>query len=453
MRARRFLVAWDLNRKKILVVGGGAVGEGKVETLLDSGGRIVVVDPGLTPRLADLAARGRIEWSPRRFRPYDVWGATLVVAATGDPDTNGRIRRWAHLLRIMVNAVDDPDRCDVIIPAVVRRGPATIAISTDGTSPGGARFMRHTVSEALPDEIGLLLEHAATARTQLRSTGAYRYDYQAWQQRFFRPGLELIRAGKSSELEGLRDTFVGGFSDPTPRRSGRVTMVGAGPGGADLITVRGAAALATADVVVYDRLADPALLDLAPVATERVPVGKRKGSGTPQDEINLLMSDRAGRGDHVVRLKGGDPFVFGRGTEEIDSLLDAGITVEVIPGLSSALAAPLLAGIPLTERGLASSFAVLSGHRDGEVDQDWEALAMGPDTLVLMMAASNAEVIASRLIAAGRKASEPAAAVHRAGYEDQRHAVTTLEGLAADGCPFPSPCVIVVGAVAARAVP
>ena len=448
--ARRFLMAWDLDGKKILVVGGGPVGEGKVEALHDSGGRIVVVDPELTPRLADLAAQGRIRWIRRRFRPYDVWSSALVVAATGDPKTNGRIRRWAHLFGIMVNAVDDPPRCDVIIPAVVRRGPATIAISTNGMSPGGARFMRHLIGDAIPPDIGDLLEHAAIARARLRDTAAYRYDYQAWHQRLFEPGLGLIRAGRTAELGELRETFIAEFADPTPRRSGRVTLVGAGPGGADLITVRGAAALATADLVVYDRLADPSLLDLASVVAERVPVGKRKGSGASQNDINALMRERAARGDHVVRLKGGDPYVFGRGAEEVDALAEAGIPVEVVPGLSSALAGPLLAGISLTERGKAASFTVISGHRDGEADQDWEAVASGPDTLVILMAASNADVIAERLIAGGRKENEPAAVIHRVGFEDQRHVVTNLEGLATEGCPFPSPCVIVIGEVAAR---
>ncbi len=226
---------------------------------------------------------------------------------------------------------------------------------------------------------------------------------------------------------------------------GRVTLVGAGPGGVDLITVRGAAALAAADVVVYDRLADPALLDLAPVAARRIPVGKEKGAGTEQEEIHRLLIEHASRGAHVVRLKGGDPFVFGRGAEEREALQRAGFPCEVVPGLSSALAAPSLAGISLTSRGGSASFAVLSGHRVTGADHNWEALARSGATLVVLMGASNAAGIAARLLAAGRSWSEPVAMIHNAGRVDERVACTTLAQLQVSGCPFGAPTVIVIG--------
>ncbi len=234
-------------------------------------------------------------------------------------------------------------------------------------------------------------------------------------------------------------------------QGGRVTLVGAGPGGADLITVRGARALAEADVVVFDRLADPELLDLAPRTAERICVGKSKGEGVDQESINALLVERAARGCHVVRLKGGDPFVFGRGSEERDAVESAGLRCEVVPGLSSALAAPALAGIPLTHRGVSASFTVLTGHRITESDHDWSALARSGSTLVVLMGASTGADVARCLLAEGRRPDEPVAAVHRAGTPDVATATLTLDQLAIDGCPFVSPTVIVIGLVAAFA--
>ncbi len=253
------------------------------------------------------------------------------------------------------------------------------------------------------------------------------------------------------QLERLRSLFdgrcaVGHGVDRV--RLGTVTLVGAGPGGADLITVRGAAALAAADVVVHDRLADPELLDLAPSRAERIPVGKAKGSGADQCDINAILVDRASAGANVVRLKGGDPFVFGRGTEESDAVTAHGIVCEIVPGLSSALAAPALAGIPLTVRGGAASFTVLSGHRVADADHDWSALARSSSTLVVLMGASTASEIAERLLCEGRPSDEPVAVVHEAGTCRMRTALLDLVTLRRTGCPFDAPSVIVVGDVA-----
>ncbi len=445
------LVAWDLSHRHVVVVGGGAIGQGKVEGLAATGARITVIDPTPTLRIRELADRGVVTLVRRRFRRRDLRGAALVIAATGDPATNGAILAGARRYGALVNAVDDPDRCDVTIPAVVRRGPATIAVSTDGSSPAGARFLREQISEALPPEVAELLVEAAAARDELRRTGRYRYDYPAWRQRFFEPGLAAVRAGRLAGLGELRRRLVAGFASPVALRTGRVTLVGAGPGGADLITVRGARALAAADVVLYDRLADPALLDLAPVAAERIPVGKAKGEGMDQDDIARLLVERALQGNHVVRLKGGDPFVFGRGAEELDAVWAAGIEASVVPGLTSAIAGPALAGIPLTHREDAASFLVLTGHRAGATDADWSAVARAADTLVVLMGASTAPELAANLVAGGRPPTDPVAVVHRAGLPGQQVRTLDLATLAASGSPLPSPSVLVIGPVARRA--
>ena len=230
---------------------------------------------------------------------------------------------------------------------------------------------------------------------------------------------------------------------------GKVTLIGAGPGGADLITVRGARALGTADVVVFDRLADAELIDLAPRNAERIAVGKGKGFGPAQEGICDVMVERALAGDHVVRLKGGDPFVFGRGREEADAAARAGIEVEVIPGVSSALGAPALAGISVTDRRLASSFTVLTGHRCDESDHEWRAFARSGSTLVVLMAATTAEAVSRRLLDHGRSPLDPVAFVHAAGTPSEQVGRSDLTATARDGCPFPSPTVMVIGAVAA----
>ncbi len=478
-RPAPYVLSWRLADRKVLVVGGGNIGTAKVELLLATGARIVVVDPTPSARVADLADQGRVRLHRRKARPTDLVGTRLLVAATGCTDTNRRLRRWARPTGAVVNAVDDQTNCDVTVPALVRRGPATIAITTDGATPAGARFLREEVTAAvdaaLPMGVGDLLGEAATARRDLRSSGRYRYDYHQWRHRLFAPALEALRAdaarsgpqagspevaglgaGHRLDLGRLRARFVAGFGHASPADPvGRITLVGAGPGGADLITVRGAKALAAADVVVYDRLADPGLLDLAPPAAERIPVGKGKGYGATQAEINALLVERSVSGSHVVRLKGGDSFVFGRGQEEVDAAAAAGVPIEVVPGVSSAVAAPALAGIPLTDRRLAASFTVLTGHQADSTSPspDWAAAAAGGGTIVVLMAASTAAAVARRLHAGGRPGHEPVAFVHAAGTADERATRTDLAAVLVDGCPFPAPTVMVVGAVARCATP
>lgn len=233
-------------------------------------------------------------------------------------------------------------------------------------------------------------------------------------------------------------------------KTGRVTLVGTGPGGADLLPAQGARALASADVVLYDRLADPELLSLAPPAAIRVPVGKGKGFGSSQTAIDELLLEHAKSGSHVVRLKGGDPFVFGRGAEETDLAVLAGIDVEVVPGLSSSLAAPALAGISLTDRRSASGFAVISGHRAEETSYNWDSFAADDLTVVVLMAATTADEVARQLLVGGRKAETAVAFVHRAGCSEEEVELTSLVEVSLLGCPFDSPTVMIVGEVAAR---
>lgn len=233
-------------------------------------------------------------------------------------------------------------------------------------------------------------------------------------------------------------------------KTGRITLVGAGPGRADLLPSRGARALADADVVLYDRLVDPELLSLAPPASLRIPVGNGKGFGSSQTAIDELLLEHAKSGAHVVRLKGGDAFIFGRGAEETDLAVLAGIDVEVVPGLSSSLAAPALAGIALTDRRSASGFAVISGHRAEETSYNWESFASDDLTVVVLMAATTADEVARQLLVGGRKAETAVAFVHRDGCPEEMVELTSLVEVSLLGCRFDSPTVMIVGEVTAR---
>ena len=448
-RPRPYVVAWRLAGKKVIVVGAGAIGTAKIETLLPAQPRLIAIDPTPTKRVEELASTGVVELHRRRVCPLDLIGASLVVIATGDHEANSRIAKWARRLRVTVNAVDDPGLCDVTIPAVVERGPATIAITTNGATPAGARYLRERIGEIVDPDFGLVLEHAKRARDELRRTGAYRYDYAAWKDRFFTPAWERSTGTEPIDVDGLRRDFVSGFADHLPGAPGRITLVGAGPGGPDLITVRGARALALADVVLYDRLSSPALLDLAPRAALRIPVGKGKGFGVAQSEIEQLLISHASTGSHVVRLKGGDPFVFGRGSEEVEAARAHGVAVEVIPGLSSALVAPACAGISVTDRRLSSGFTVISGHRASDESYDWASLAKLEMTLVVLMASGNADVVARQLFDAGVDRAVNVAFVHNAGHPTQETAVQSLQATTSHGCPFGSPSVMIVGDVVA----
>ncbi|MEM8705822.1 MAG: uroporphyrinogen-III C-methyltransferase [Actinomycetota bacterium] len=447
---RAFMVSLRLAGRRVVVVGGDGSATAKVETLLECGAIVVVIDPNPSDRLADLAEQGRIDLLGRRVRRRDLRGAMLVIISDGLAE-RPRVARWARRAGALVNTVDTPDLCDVTIPSSIDLGPATIAISTNGATPAGARFLREQITAALPEGLDQVMTAAASARAELRASGSYRYDYARWRDHLFEPAHRHLTLDGPLDVDRLRERFVTEFAASAGDRTpvGSVSLVGAGPGGADLITLRGARALRSADVVLYDGLADPSLLRLAPIAAEKIPVEKRKGRGSTQDAINTLLIEHARAGRRVVRLKGGDPFVFGRGAEEVAALVAADISVEVIPGLSSSLAGPALAGIPVTDRQRASAVTVVSGHRAGEDDYDWEALARSDATLVVLMAATTAAAVADRLIH-HLEGDHPVAFIHRAGHIDQQVAHTTLADAAQHGSPYPSPTIVVAGQVAAE---
>jgi len=387
----------DIEGRRCVVVGGGPVAEHKCRGLLEAGGAVAVVTETATDGLERLAAGGSVELVRRAYAHGDLEGAFVAIAATDDPAVHARIFEEGEDCGVLVNAVDDSRHSHFAVPSVIRRGDVTIATSTSGKAPALAKRLRSVLGEQLDAELG------APAH-----------------------GAEVLLPAASGE--------------------GKVAIVGAGPGDPGLLTVRGRALLDAADVVVHDRLVDPSLVE----GTKAIFVGKEAGNhALPQDEINALLVELAQQGLQVVRLKGGDPFVFGRGGEEAEALHDAGIDFEVVPGTTSAFAAPAYAGIPVTHRGQASSVAVVTGHCTGDRKVDWRRLATAVDTVVVLMPLAGLELITTALVEGGRHPATPAAAVENGTNAGQRVVTAELRELpgAAIEAGVGSPALVVVGEV------
>ena len=384
----------DLAGRRVVIVGGGAVAFRRAATFTDAGADVVVVAPTITPELAELGVSVR----QRSYRSGDLADAWLAITATNEPAVNAAVADEAASLRIFCVRADDAGSGTARVPAIHTRGDLTVSVNAGG-DPRRAVELRNLIASAL--DAGVLTS---------------------------RP----IR----------------------PASTGSVALVGGGPGDPDLITVRGKRLVFEAEVVVTDRLAPRALLEQLDSSVEIIDCGKSAHRhNLTQEEINAVIVDRALAGKRVVRLKGGDPFVFGRGGEEAAACIAAGVPVQVVPGITSAIAAPAAAGIPVTHRGLAADFAVVSGHRDpgrAEAGWNWPELAVGPATLVLLMGMDTLDGIAAELIKHGRPADTPAVAVHRATLPGQRVVRSSLAGLsdAVREAGLGAPSVVVIGAVA-----
>jgi uroporphyrin-III C-methyltransferase/precorrin-2 dehydrogenase/sirohydrochlorin ferrochelatase len=386
-------LALRLEGRRVLVVGGGSVATRRVPALLAAGAQVVLVSPEVTPALRGHAAAGRLTLIERRFEPSDLDGAWLVSVAVDDPAAAAAVSAAAEERRIFCVRADDREAATAWTPAVTRHGQVTVAVTDDGDRRR-AMAVRDLVAEALDGEL---------------------------------PSIERQPAG--------------------------VALVGAGPGDPELITVKGRRLLAAADVVVADRLVPGMLLGELRPEVEFVDAAKIPyGPAAAQEEINRILVERAQAGKFVVRLKGGDPYVFGRGGEEAVACAKAGVPVRVVPGVTSSIAAPALAGIPVTHRGVAHEFTVVSGHvapGSGASLVDWAALARMRGTLVVLMGLKNLPHIADALLAGGRAADTPAAVVQEGSTDAQRVLRSTLGAIAADTreAGIRPPAVVVVGDV------
>lgn len=436
----------DLRGRRAVVIGGGAVAEQKVRGLVAAGAHVTVVSPDVTPALGALVRRNAIEHRRRPYRRGDLKGAWLALAATDDRGTNGAVWAEAEQLGVPLNAVDDLEHCSFIAPAVHREGDITVAVSTGGKSPALAVRLRQRIARLVGRAEARLCELLGELRPELAErVPDARARTALWYAIVDSDVIDFVRRG---DVEGARrriDELVGPHPlSPSPCGRGEtVYLVGAGPGDPGLITARGLELLRAADVVVYDRLVSPALLAQAPAEAERIL------RATDQQDVNALLIDRARARLSVVRLKGGDPFVFGRGAEECEALSAAGVPYEVIPGVTSATAVPAAAGIPVTHRRVASAFAVVAGHEcEGLSDLDWEALSRMP-TLVVLMGLSALPDVVARLRAQGAPADTPVAVIASGTLPEQQTVVGTLDDIAAlvAAAELDPPATIVIGEV------
>jgi uroporphyrin-III C-methyltransferase / precorrin-2 dehydrogenase / sirohydrochlorin ferrochelatase len=425
----------------VLVVGAGPVGTSKTRSLLDVGARVTVVAPDVTAEVRELAAAGALALHARAFVDADLEGAWFVVAAA-TPDVNRAVATAAEARHTFVLAVDDPASASAYGAGVVRRGGVTVAVSTDGRAPALAGLLREGLEAVLPDELASWTAEAERVRTLWKAAGVP----MAERRPLLLDALNRLYAERERPAN---DAGAAPVVDAQPS-SVRVSLVGAGPGDPELITVRGARRLADADLVLYDALGSERLRDLAPRARWFY-VGKRAcRQSIGQDVLNRLLVKNARRGLKVVRLKCGDPFVFGRGGEEALALAEAGFACEIVPGISSAVAAPALAGIPVTHRGMASSFAVLTGHHEETYGPLLASFAPGSLTLVVMMGLRQRARVAERLVARGWDRATPAAIVVGAATPESWRWTGTLDGLGAAEIPPASreaPGLLVIGEV------
>jgi uroporphyrin-III C-methyltransferase/precorrin-2 dehydrogenase/sirohydrochlorin ferrochelatase len=435
-----------------VVIGAGRIAEDKVEGLLAAEAQVTVVAPRLSSGLEALVSRGSVEAVRRPYRSGDLEGAFLAVAATNDREANRAVWAPAAPRGVLLNAVDDVDHCHFIAPAIHRRGDLTVAVSTGGKSPAVAARLRDRIAQLAGPEYEPWLTLLGSLRDDIaRRVPDPAQRREVWYRIADSDARVLVAQGDLAGAQSRIDAIVSGaHAAGVERRDGVVYLVGAGPGDPELITRRGLALLRTAEVVVYDRLVGERLLGEAPPWAERISLAEGpRGAEQRQAWINDLLVARARAGLAVVRLKGGDPFVFGRGGEEVAALRAAGVRYAVIPGVSSAVAAAGAAEIPVTHRDHASAFAVVTAHeKDGAAGLDWDALARIPTVVVLMGLRALGDV-QTRLLAAGRSAHTPVAVVARATAPDARTVVATLGTIVdvAAAADLEPPATLVVGDV------
>lgn len=416
-----------LQGRVVLVVGGGEVALRKARLLSDAGGQLRVVAPEVRGELTALAGAGHVHL--RGYDSADLQGVALVIAATDDEPLNARISAEAQALGIPVNVVDAPALCSVIFPAIVDRSPLIVAVTSGGDAPVLARLIRAKIETWIPSTYGQLASLAKKFRERVKQLFP---DVQQrrvfWEDVFQGQIAESVFAGKLGEGERLLEAKIAGAA---PRALGEVYLVGAGPGDPDLLTFRALRLMQQADVVLYDRLVAPAIIELCRRDAERIYVGKRRAEhAVPQEEINQLLVDLAKQGKRVLRLKGGDPFIFGRGGEEIEQLAAEGIAFQVVPGITAASGCAAYAGIPLTHRDHAQSVRFVTGHlKDGSTDLPWTDLVAPGQTLVFYMGLVGLPQICQALIDHGRASDTPAALVQQGTTQNQRVFTGTLGNL------------------------
>ena len=423
-------IFYNISGKACLVVGGGAIAARKAELLLKAEGRVRVVAPEIDDRIREMSVSHALEFEQREFVVDDLSGAICVIAATNDMAVNQEISGQAQARGIPVNVVDNPELCSFIMPSMIDRSPVQIAISTGGVSPVLARMLRSKLESCIPGAYGDLASLAKEFRDPVKqSLPDVDSRRRFWETVLDGKVAELVFSGRTDDARELLQQQLEGFDASLVK--GEVYLVGAGPGDPDLLTFKALRLMQMADVVVYDRLVSAPVLDMVRRDAEKIYAGKAKANhAIPQENINQLLVRLAKEGKRVLRLKGGDPFIFGRGGEEIAELIDENIEFQVVPGITAASGCASYAGIPLTHRDHSQACIFVTGHRrDGSDDLNWEMLSHANQTVVFYMGLDNVARICSSLKAHGRAADTPAALVEKGTTAEQRVFVGDLDSL------------------------
>jgi uroporphyrin-III C-methyltransferase/precorrin-2 dehydrogenase/sirohydrochlorin ferrochelatase len=421
----------QIKHRPCLVVGGGSIAARKVALFRKAQADVTVVSPELCEELQKLNDEGLIKHIKREFEDLDLETCVAVIAATNQRPVNEHVSKLSHDLRLPVNVVDNPDLCSFIMPSIIDRSPVVIAVSTGGSSPVLARLIRTKLEGSIPAAYGRLAKLVEGFRDKVKTAFPNVESRRGfWEKILEGKVAELVFTGHEDEAKVLLGKAIDVQSEK-PEMPGEVFLVGAGPGDPDLLTFRALRLMQQADVVVYDRLVSPAIMEMVRRDAEIVYVGKERDKHTMQQEnINQLLVRLAKEGKRVLRLKGGDPFIFGRGGEEIELLAEQGIAFQVVPGITAANGCSSYAGIPLTHRDYAQSCVFVTGHlKDGSVDLNWKALAHPHQTVVFYMGLHGAPTLCKEMVAHGLPASTPVALVEQGTTPQQRVYIATLETL------------------------
>ncbi len=438
-----------LDEQNCLVVGAGTIATRKIELLLRAGAVITVIAKEISPTISSMQDNNRLIIKEKIFEASDVKGFRLIVSATNDSSTNRLVSQSATEENIPVNVVDDPKLCSFIFPAIIDRSPLIAAVSSGGVSPVLARLLRAKIESIIAPAYGQLAQLAEKFRNsvkeQIKDPSQRRV---FWELALQGKISELVFAGRQQEAENQFKKLLANTEDS---HVGEVYLVGAGPGDPDLLTFRALRLMQQADVVLYDRLVSPEILDLTRRDSEKIYVGKQKQNHSlPQNSINELLASLAKKGKRVVRLKGGDPFIFGRGGEEIETLLDQNISFQVVPGITAASGCATYAGIPLTHRDHAQSCIFVTGHlKDGTINLNWQQLTAANQTVVFYMGLSSLAKICQSLIDNGCSNNHPIAIIQQGTTPNQLVVTGTLKTLPqlASSKNIKAPTLIIVGTV------
>ncbi len=444
-------IFFNARNKHGLVVGGDEIAARKAALLLAAGAHVTVVAPTLSEAFAQLPHPERLHHHQGEFEPRLLDDASLVICALHDEQRARIVSEAAQARRIPVNVVDKPHLCSFVMPSIIDRSPILIAVGSGGASPVLARLLRARLESMIPSAYGRLAALAARFRDQVKAKFKRPENRRMfWEKVFQGPVAEMMFAGQDDAAAATLESMIAGEVEPDAR-IGEVYLVGGGPGNPDLLTFRALRLMQQADVVVYDNLVSPAVLDMVRRDADRIYVGKKRADhALPQEEINELLVRLAKQGKRVLRLKGGDPFIFGRGGEEIETLAENGIPFQVVPGITAASGVASYAGIPLTHRDHAQACVFVTGHlKDGTMNLDWDMLARPHQTIVIYMGLHGLPVLCQKLIEHGLSADTPAAIVQQGTTSRQRVVTGTLTTLPAqaEAAQLQAPTLIIVGTV------